>query len=195
MDEPSRSTSLGARLGAALPWLVAIAALGEAVWATKRARTLEQPDPIRVEILDDSGRRFAPDSALRLDISRDGRRVAVTTGGVRYERALEALDTRRDVAMTGLWASRPALDAPGRAALGVLDGFLVYATPAGRIEAVRFDGRRTTGDPMLMVDSLRAPVVAALSENGSLATVTGTGRVVLVYNWRTEMRRKLAAPR
>jgi len=80
------------------------------------------------------------------------------------------------------------LELAGAFALGVVDGFLVYASNAGDLMAVRFDAeeRRVLGAPVRVADgaiqTYGLGVMAALSESGALVAQFGTrtAEVVLV---------------
>jgi serine/threonine-protein kinase len=79
------------------------------------------------------------------------------------------------------------LDISGVAPLGMVDGFLVYATAAGVVMAVPFDvaARRVTGTPLALIDQVAVDaatnaVHASLSADGTLAYLSGVTRRQLV---------------
>ena len=79
--------------------------------------------------------------------------------------------------------SNTVLDIQGSYPLGVLDGYLIYATAGGVIMAVAFDvdSRRVTGVPAPLIDQVantvgNAQIHAALSPDGVLAYVSGLTR-------------------
>jgi hypothetical protein len=100
----------------------------------------------------------------------------------------DALRSRR-IGVVSL-ASRKAtiLDLAGAFALGVMDGYLVFASNAGELMAVPFDaeGRRVLGAPVRVADgavqTYEIGFMAGLSESGSLVAQFGSraAEVVLV---------------
>ena len=85
------------------------------------------------------------------------------------------------IGVASLTSSRRAiLDLPGGSPIGVIDGYLIYGTPAGSIMAARFDvsRQRIEGSPVSVLGDVDIGVDAGLDRGPSRAAISATGTIV-----------------